>query len=167
MKIMKLPFDLLDKFLIGTLIKRPNRDELAKIGTASEYQDSRKKHRDFIFQIMNSLDTKSAALLTHLSLIITCLTFMYSSPNVLVINKYLILIEIILYLSVTILCLRIIKITSGQSDKFIDDNMELEFELHFRREIFRLASALTIIVTTILIFSFCFGAIISLITGSE
>jgi hypothetical protein len=111
------------------------------------------KRHQFLYQVMDSVDAKSGALLTHISLIIAALTFYYSLPDAWWI-KTVLLVEIAIYLVLAILCLRCIMLkipneeASGSETE--TDNSGLEIELRRRELLYSFSIRATIFFTVIL-----------------
>jgi hypothetical protein len=95
------------------------------------------------------IDSKTSALLTHISLIIAALTFLYSTQSGGAF-KVMIVMEVCIYLCLAILCLRAIRYTVTYSKSFLDNhdaNKSFAMELEKRGQIYNFAANATIYVT--------------------
>jgi hypothetical protein len=147
---MKSPYDVFDQIAFSTVLRPHSSDDLEKIRASADDVTDNKKHRDFIFQIMNALDTKASALLTHISIIIAVLSVIYTNGDKSEAIKSIIVIEIIGYLLLTFFCLRAVRMTSGLSNKGASETEALQIELYQRRTAYNFASSGTIIITAIM-----------------
>ena len=95
-------FKFFDILIFGFILKKPTENDLEKIRRSAEDVSDKKEHRAFIFEIMNALDSKTAALLTHISLLVAVLSFYYTFKNPTGFIKYIILAEIVSYLILTL-----------------------------------------------------------------
>ena len=100
---METAFALFDRLFFGHVLKLPDEVDIATINRAAhdEQDQDQGRYRDFIYDMMSAVDAKVSALLTHISLIIAALVFIYSSraaASASVFLKNLIMCEIVAYL---------------------------------------------------------------------
>ena len=153
-------FKFFDILIFGVILKDHTENDLEKIRLSAEDVSDKKRHRAFIFEIMNALDSKTAALLTHISLLVAVLSFYYTFKNPTGFLKFIILTEITSYLILTLFCLRSIRMTSGLSDVSKDETKSLQIELYKRRSTYDFAASATIIVTLIMIGTLIIGSLL-------
>ncbi len=141
-------FGFLDKVIFGRLVPTPSPEQIAEMVAAAK-EKSPDKIYHMLDEATGDIDSKTAALLTHISLIIAALTFLYATQSG-VIFKFIIMIEVSVYLCLAILCLRTIRYTVTYSKSFLDDhdaNKSFAFELAKRGRIYNFAASATIYVT--------------------
>ncbi len=80
---METAFALFDRLFFGHVLKLPDEVDIATInrGAHDEQDEDQSRYRDFIYDMMSAVDAKVSALLTHVSLIIAALVFIYSSRS--------------------------------------------------------------------------------------
>jgi len=158
-------FGLLDKAIFGKLVSPPTTEQIEQmIGV------SKGKCDDGIYKMIDKatgdIDSKTAALLTHISLIVAALTFLYSAQSG--IFKIIIMIELCTYLALAILCLRSIRFTWAYT-KYVspDDGGNHEFarELKKRGDIYKFAAGATIYVTISMISMLIIDGFLELFAG--
>ena len=152
-------FSWFDAAVFGRLLPKPTQNDLDAIEKSAQ-QDSTPERTKFIYEMMNALDSKTAALLTHISLIIAALAFYYNGRTLNAVMKFVVFVEIVAYLLLTIFCLRAIQMTSRLSDP-IDSELghALSEELVKRRTVYNWASNATVFVTAILILTLIASAL--------
>ena len=153
-------FDVFDRIVFNTVLAEPTENELNRIRESALDARKEESHRDFIFTLMDALDSKTSALLTHISLIVAALTFIYTAHEHGAVARWFLLLEIIFYLVLTIFCLRAIRMTSGLSSIDKDETQALEVELSRRRAVYNFAASTTIVVTTVMILTLLLVAIL-------
>jgi len=115
--MMDLAFAAFDRLFFGTILRQPKQADIDSIDAAARESrdDPQSLYRDFIYRMMSSVDSKVSALLSHISLIIAALVFIYSSragSGASPLVKNMILGEIAAYLVLTVFCLRCIRMTT-------------------------------------------------------
>ena len=109
--MMDLAFAAFDRLFFGTILRQPKQADIDSIDAAARESrdDPQSLYRDFIYRMMSSVDSKVSALLSHISLIIAALVFIYSSragSGASPLVKNMILGEIAAYLVLTVFCQR-------------------------------------------------------------
>ena len=165
---METAFALFDRLFFGLVLKPPAEADIAAINLAArdEQDEEQSRYRDFIYDMMSIVDSKVSALLTHISLIIAALVFLYSSraaASASVLLKTMIMCEIVAYLMLTVFCLRCIRMMAElSSGGAAAQNDALAIELYKRRATYNWTSNVTVFVTVATIVTLVLGAIFGL-----
>lgn len=140
-------FQLLDKIIFGRFLRHPTTEQIKEM-----LDGAREKSEDHVYKIIDEatgdLDSKTAALLTHISILVAGLLVMYSSKAGLF--KFIILIELCSYLVLAILCLRTIRFTwtyARVRETSAEPNSVFAEELYKRGELYNITASATIFVT--------------------
>ena len=152
-------FHLLDKIIFGTLLQYPTEDQINELVDTAK-KKSEDHAYDMIDKATEDLDSKTAALLTHISILVAGLLVMFSSSTGTI--KSIFLIELCLYLFLAILCLRTIRfVFTYINDRGINMNNNYVFTVEFykRGQLYIFASSATIYVTLALIMTLIGGGI--------
>jgi hypothetical protein len=115
-------------------------------------EKNNKKIIDVLYTLFSAIDTKTSALLAHISIIVAGLLAVkgdYNDSSM----RFFIMTEIIIYLVITIPCLRAIRMISPSLESN-DDISKIKLEYWKRRRYYNIASSMTFIATIILIFGF-------------
>jgi len=157
-------FKLFDCIVFGTLLRPPTEDDLDDIRHAATDSGTDPRHQQFIYEMMQALNAKTSALLTHISLIVAALTFLYTSRSGGGLFKAMVVLEICAYLLLSIFCLRSIRMTFRMTSRFADGTTKTEGtpreeELYKRRTVYNFASNTTVFVTLFMILTLVVGAI--------
>ncbi|MGO8737467.1 hypothetical protein [Rhodoblastus sp.] len=159
-------FALFDRLVFGSVLPAPGPSDIESINLAAHdaRDDEQSRYRDFIYLMMGTVDTKVSALLTHISLIIAALVFIYSSKaGVSGMFKNMIMVEIVAYLILTVFCLRCIRMTIRlSSGSAASENDALAIELYKRRATYNWTSNVTVAVTVATIFTLVLGSVFGL-----
>jgi hypothetical protein len=169
---MNLAFSLFDRLVFGTILDSPTGEEIAtiKLIASDQTQNDENKNRQYIYRMLDAIDTKVSGMLTHISLLIAALVFIYSSlidKGGNVFFKIVIMTEICAYLILTIFCLRAIRMTSKLSnakseaaaDALAIESDALALEFYKRRTAYNWTSNMTVFVTTFTILTLVLGGI--------
>ena len=146
---------LIDKIFFG-IAKRPTAEKIKEI-----YDVAGKKFEDRAYDMVDrateDLDAKTAALLTHISILITGLFVLYSIKTG--VFRYVILTELCLYLLLAILCLRTIRFTFTYIH---DEDMNQNYieEYYKRVKFYNFTANATIYVTIIMILSLIINSVL-------
>lgn len=165
---METAFALFDRLFFGHVLKLPDEVDIATINRAAhdEQDQDQGRYRDFIYDMMSAVDAKVSALLTHISLIIAALVFIYSSraaASASVFLKNLIMCEIVAYLLLTVFCLRCVRMTTKlSSGSAAAENDALAIELYKRRATYNWTSNVTVFVTVATIVTLVLGSVFGL-----
>ncbi len=165
---METAFALFDRLFFGLVLKLPAEADIAAINLAAhdEQDEEQSRYRDFIYDMMSAVDSKVSALLTHISLIIAALVFIYSSraaARASVFLKNTIMCEIVAYLLLTVFCLRCIRMTTRlSSGSAAAENNALAIELSKRRATYNWTSHVTVFVTVATIVTLVLGSVFGL-----
>jgi hypothetical protein len=165
---METAFALFDRLFFGLVLKPPAASDIATVNLAAhdEQDEEQRRYRDFIYDMMTAIDSKVSALLTHISLIIAALVFLYSSraaASASLVLKTMIMCEIVAYLLLTVFCLRCIRMTTRlSSGSAAAENDALAIELYKRRATFNWTSNVTVFVTVATIVTLVLGAVFGL-----
>jgi hypothetical protein len=141
-------FGFLDKVIFGRLMPTPSPEQIAEMVAAAKEKSADKTYH-MLDEATGDIDSKTAALLTHISLIIAALTFLYATQSG-VAFKFMIMIEVSVYLCLAILCLRAIRYTVTYSKSVLDNhgaNISFSLELAKRGQIYNFVASATIYVT--------------------
>ncbi|WP_374545112.1 hypothetical protein [Rhodoblastus sp.] len=159
-------FALFDRLFFGVVLRLPAPADIESINLAArgERGDGQSRHRDFIYLMMSGVDTKVSALLSHISLIIAALVFIYSSRSAAGSAglKIMIMLEIVAYLILTVFCLRCIHMSVSLSSASAAENDALAIELYKRRATYNWASNVTVFVTVATIVTLVLGSVFGL-----
>ena len=146
---MKTVFNTLDKLCTQWFKIEINRE--------AKFYPARNKMEEIsqILHDMEAIDSKSGALLTHISIMFAVLGFFLSDPN----NHFLVqvsfLIEFIIYLVVAMVLMRCIDIMGPPFRELPEDQESLKetyyFEITLRREIYHRALRTVYVLTAVLI----------------
>jgi hypothetical protein len=164
---MDIAFTIFDRLFFGSILQAPSKDDLDTINLAANDQrdGDANCYREYIYRMMDAIDTKVSGTLTHISLIIAALVFIYTgkmgeSDHIFLI--ILLMAEILAYLVLTIFCLRCISMTtrlSGGSAATESDALAIEFCK--MRVAYNWTSNMTVFVTAATIITLFFSAICS------
>ena len=118
---------------------------------------------NFHFTFLASIDAKSSALLTHISIMIAFSIVLYESVKSNVYLKYLVGLEAVAYILLACLCLRCIRVLMPHlavktSDEY---RQAIEDEVTFRREIYELTLNLVWVVTILFAMTFALNLFMS------
>jgi hypothetical protein len=161
-------FALFDRLVFGSVLTTPAQADIDAINLAArgEQNDEQGRYRDFIYRMMSTVDAKVSALLTHISLIIAALVFIYTSragANGAVLLKSMIMSEIVAYLLLTVFCLRCIHMTTSlSSSSAATESDALAIELYKRRATYNWTSNVTVFVTVATIITLVLGSVFGL-----
>jgi hypothetical protein len=126
------------------------------------YGTTRSDPEFFRFQIgvYDAIDNKTSALLTHITLLTAVVAIFFATSKSFVI-RFLLMLEVFLYLYATLKCLRCIRLTTPQpGDEDSEWQAECYIELFKRRALYRSASDLTVISTLLLAVLIFFEAVL-------
>jgi hypothetical protein len=159
-------FALVDKIVFSKIIPAASEKDIETINIAA--MDTRDPngttYREFIYRMMDALDNKTSALLTHISLIIAALIFIYTFDGAGKLLKFVVMSEVCAYLILTIFCIRSIRMTTRLSDgKAATEVNALAIELYKRRALYNFSSNVTIFVTLLTIITFGIAELVSII----
>lgn len=144
-------FQLLDKIIFGRLLQHPTTEQIREMLEGAGHKSEDQVY-DMIDEATGDLDSKTAALLTHISILVTGLLVMYSSKTGAF--KFIVLIELCSYLFLAISCLRTIRFTWTYvrvRDSKTDNNSLFAEELYKRGELYNITASATIYVTLAMI----------------
>ena len=157
-------FALFDRLVFGSVLTPPAQADIDTINLAAndDRDGAQNPYRDFIYRMMSAVDAKVSALLTHISLIIAALVFIYTSKasaNGAAFLKSMIMCEIVAYLVLTVFCLRCIHMTAKlSSGGAATESDALAVELYKRRATYNWTSNVTVFVTVATIMTLVLGA---------
>jgi hypothetical protein len=107
------------------------------------------------YGLFSAIDTKTAALLTHISILIAVVSIFYSTlDNGAFVIKSLLIIEAIVYLTATIICLRCIRFDLPAVDGDQTHEQQIYHEITDRRALYTLSLDITVAATAVLILIF-------------
>ena len=106
------------------------------------------------FGLFTALDTKTSALLTHISVLTAVVAVLYSNANSYTLYKYLLGAEILAYLFSTILCLRCIRFALPNPQGDLSHAGQAYQEIEKKRAVLSLASDITVCATVFLMILF-------------
>ncbi|MEA2858590.1 MAG: hypothetical protein QOC72_629 [Methylobacteriaceae bacterium] len=153
-------FTLFDILVFGKILPNHTEEDLNSIRESALADRDDLRHRQFIYEMMNALDAKTSALLTHISLIIAALTFLYTARTSGSWFRLVVMFELCCYLLLTIFCLRSIRMTSRLTGGVPStESRGLEIELWKRRTVYNFASNSTVLVTVFMLITLVFGAL--------
>jgi hypothetical protein len=142
----------IDKFLIMLFHPSDYKKGLDNFRVGLQGATHTHQDLDVVFKLMDAVDAKSAALLTHISLIFAVLSITYASlESTSAAFARIILIEIVVYLLITILCLRCITMTSFKVDKGAMDTEMQTIEVFNRLLIYNICNKAAFLATSSLI----------------
>lgn len=150
----RFAYDLIDS-LFDRFINQKNSPShitwLAFVGSLDTgmTDEEHKNEAAQILRMMESIDTKTSALLQHISIMIAALMFSYTAgSHSSLLYSFFILIEISIYMILTVLCIRCIGFTIK---KYVEDTnvegAEIAYEFLRRRYIYNFTSNAVIVVT--------------------
>lgn len=102
---------------------------------------------DLSFGLFSALDTKTSALLTHVSLLVAAVAVIYTRAKPGSSYSYLLGVEFLLYLASTILCLRCIRYSMPKMGDVSSHRAQVFQEILIRRDAYMLSSNIAIIST--------------------
>jgi hypothetical protein len=156
-------FDCIDRVLFRTVLRPIDAGEIKDLAESVAHFSEEKDKIGILFTFFDAVDTKAAALLTHISLIAAALTFMYGW-HISRLLKALISFEIVIYLFISLLCLRCVRFTTRTRSSPVNllnasvaDTMEAEFQK--RRAIHNFAATVTIYATLLFISILVLGTV--------